>query len=139
MGNKREGGVKNLKKWVTSFMDGPKKKINICKVLRNIFVNIIFTARPISLLINKLIYLSIVFKANCSHFVFREGRSFKVILMDDPLFISGILCPGLYTHTLSTPSPMVAISFQFGNGNRQATTVHSGLISCDNLFSRSFI
>ena len=27
MGDKAEGGVKNLKKWVTSFMDGPKEKI----------------------------------------------------------------------------------------------------------------
>ena len=26
MGDKGEGGVKNLKKWVTSFMDGPKDK-----------------------------------------------------------------------------------------------------------------
>ena len=27
MGDKGEGGVKNLKKWVTSFMDGPFHKI----------------------------------------------------------------------------------------------------------------
>ena len=27
MGDKEEGRVKNLKKWVTSFMDGPKEKI----------------------------------------------------------------------------------------------------------------
>ena len=26
MGDKGEGGVKNLKKWMTSFMDGPKHK-----------------------------------------------------------------------------------------------------------------
>ena len=26
MGDKGEGGVKNLKKWVTSFMDGPLDK-----------------------------------------------------------------------------------------------------------------
>ena len=31
MGDKGEGGVKNLKKWVTSFMDGPKGKIKSSK------------------------------------------------------------------------------------------------------------
>ena len=30
MGDKEEGGVKNLKKWVISFIDGPIAHIAIC-------------------------------------------------------------------------------------------------------------
>ena len=29
MGDKGEGGVKNIKKWVTSFMDGPRKRLGL--------------------------------------------------------------------------------------------------------------
>ena len=42
MGDKAKGGVKNLKKWVTSFMDGPKEKIEREREMTNFEIQSIF-------------------------------------------------------------------------------------------------
>ena len=40
MGDKGEGGVKNLKKWVTSFMDSPKYSSQLCSTILKYNVHI---------------------------------------------------------------------------------------------------